>query len=119
MVAGLRAPRLWAEIPVAARIETPRGPVVIEGIIDLLYQDDDDRLVILDYKSDYVPTEAAVQDKLARYQWQGAAYAAAVTRATGRTVKDVQFLFVQIDQARRITNLQELMGQLPEVIARG
>ncbi len=119
VVAGLRAPRLWAEIPVAARIETPRGPVVIEGIIDLLYQDDDDRLVILDYKSDYVPTEAAVQDKLARYQWQGAAYAAAVTQATGRTVKDVQFLFVQIDQARRITNLPELMGQLPEVIARG
>ena len=39
VVAGLRAPQLWSEIPVAATIDTPRGSVVMEGIIDLLYRD--------------------------------------------------------------------------------
>ena len=40
VVAGMRAPRLWPEIPVAASIDTPLGPIVVEGIIDLLYQDE-------------------------------------------------------------------------------
>ena len=39
VLAGLMAPQLWSEIPVAATIDTPRGPVVMEGIIDLLYRD--------------------------------------------------------------------------------
>ena len=52
--AGLRAPRQWSEIPVAASIQTPQDPIVVEGIIDLLYQDEDGQFVILDYKSDQV-----------------------------------------------------------------
>ena len=39
--AAFKAPRLWSEIPVAAQVETSRGAVVIEGIIDLLYLDED------------------------------------------------------------------------------
>ena len=74
--------------------------MVIEGIIDLLYLDHDGQMVILDYKSDRVDTDAAVQDKMDYYRWQGAAYAAAVESATGKTVKDVQFLFVRRDEAR-------------------
>ena len=59
--------------------------MVIEGIIDLLYQDTDGQLVILDYKSDQVLNEADVRERLNHYRMQGAVYAAAVERATGMT----------------------------------
>ena len=118
VVAGLRAPQLWSEIPVAATIDTPRGPVVVEGIIDLLYRDHDGQLVILDYKSDRVDSAAAVEVKLDHYRLQGAAYAAAVERATGDAVKAVQFLFVRRpDGLREIDNLRELIEGLPQALA--
>ena len=118
VVAGLRAPQLWSETPVAATIDTPRGPVVIEGIIDLLYRDHDGQLVILDYKSDRVDSDAAVEVKLDHYRMQGAAYAAAVERATGDSVKAVQFLFVRRpDGLREIDNLRELIEGLPQAVA--
>ena len=97
---ALRAPRLWPEIPVAAPIaptDEAQEPVVVEGIIDLLYEDNDGQLVILDYKSDDLKADELDDRMKQHYQWQGAAYAAAVERATGKTVKDVQFLFVRLD----------------------
>ena len=118
VVAGMRAPRLWPEIPVAASIDTPRGPVVIEGIIDLLYQGDDGQLVILDYKSDRVEDNAAADTKLEHYRMQGVAYAAAVEGATGNTVKAVQFLFVQLqDGLREIDNLRDSIDRIAQTIA--
>ena len=73
----------------------------------------DGDLVVIDYKSDDVG-ESDVDGKLERYQWQGAAYAAALESATGKTVKEVQFLFVCLEQPlHRVANLRELMAQLP------
>ena len=113
--AALQAERLWPEIPVAAELETDGGKVVIEGIIDLLYVDPaDGQLVVLDYKSDNVSSVREVKRRMEGYQWQGAAYAYAVEKATGRTVKDVRFLFVRRDRAESIPNLRELMNRLPE-----
>ena len=110
------APRLWSEIPVAATIDGG-DDVVVEGIIDLLYEDSDGDLVVIDYKSDDVG-ESDVDAKLERYQWQGAAYAAALESTTGKTVKEVQFLFVRLEQPlRSVGNLRELMAQLPDRIA--
>ena len=115
--AALRAPRQWSEVPVAASIPTPRGPVVIEGIIDLLYQDGDGQFVILDYKSDWVDSERDVDAKLEHYRMQGVAYAAAVETATGQRVKAVQFLFIRRkDGLREIENIRELIDRIPELI---
>ena len=121
VVKALRARRLWPEIPVAAPIDTPQGTVVIEGIIDLLYEDDNGDLVILDYKSDDIKADE-LDDRMKRhYQWQGAAYAAAIERATGKTVKDVQFLFVRLNEkdqpARSVDDLRSLVDQVPERVA--
>ena len=116
VTAAFRAKRLWPEIPVAAPMQTNGDTVVIEGIIDLLYLDHDDRLVILDYKSDVVENEGAVMAKLDHYRWQGAAYAAAVERATGMTVKEVQFLFVYRDEMRSVENFRELVEQLGDLV---
>ncbi len=115
--AALKAPKLWPEIPVAAQLDTPHGPVIIEGIIDLLYLDHDDRLVIVDYKSDAVADDAAVQARMEHYQWQGASYAAAVQRAAGKEVKDVQFLFVRPDRVRSIPDLPNLLDRLPNLVS--
>ena len=121
VTAALCAPNLWSEIPVAAPITTTKGDVVvIEGIIDLLYQDANGELVVIDYKSDDIPTEPEVSARLEHYQWQGAAYAAALESATGKTVKDVQFLFVRLDNPlRQVENLRGLMSQLPAKIPAG
>ena len=121
VTAALLAPKLWSEIPVAAPITIPKGDVVvIEGIIDLLYQDADSELVVIDYKSDDITTEAEISARLEHYQWQGAAYAAALESATGKTVKDVQFLFVRLDNPlRQVENLRELISQLPAKIPAG
>ena len=73
--------------------------------------------VVIDYKSDDV-SESGVAALLGRYQWQGAAYAAALESATGMAVKEVQFLFVRLDDPlRRVGNLRELMAELPGRIA--
>ncbi len=114
--AAFRAPRLWSEIPVAGKIETDRGNVVIEGIIDLLYQDQDGKLVIVDYKSDYVPSAPDLSAKMDLYRWQGAAYASAVGKATDMEVKDVQLLFVRTSEARSVPDLDRLVSELPRVV---
>ena len=117
--AALMAPRLWSEIPVAGRIETERGPVVIEGIIDLLYQDADGNLVIVDHKSDYVSGSRGLEAKLDLYKWQGAAYALAARTATGMEVKDVKLLFVRANKARSVRDLDLLISQLPQALNSG
>ena len=121
VTAALCAPNLWSEIPVAAPITTTKGDVVvIEGIIDLLYQDANGELVVIDYKSDDIPTEPEISARLEHYQWQGAAYAAALESATQKTVKDVQFIFVRLDNPlRQVENLRELISQLPAKIPAG
>lgn len=65
---------------------------VLEGIVDLLYRDDDG-LVIVDYKTDAVPTEA-LERRVTHYRPQLAAYAAAVEAATGEPVSRCVLLFL-------------------------
>ena len=116
MLNALRAPRRWTEISVAAPVQTSRGPVVIEGIIDLLYEDTAGQLVILDYKSDAVRNDADVDSKMAHYQYQGAAYAVAVETATSIPVKAVRFLFMRAGAVRQINDLPGLIRQIPKMI---
>ena len=116
VVAALRAHQRWPELPVAAPVDTSRGPVVIEGIIDLLYEDAAGELVILDYKSDDVRSESDVASRMRHYKYQGAAYAAAVERATGRRVSAVKFLFLRIDSVQVIEDIPNLIGQLPALM---
>lgn len=113
---ALRAERRWSEISVAAPLEADERAVALEGIIDLLYETDDGELVILDYKTDDVRNAAELERKVVRYRYQGACYAYAVERASGKRVKAVQFLFIR--RARQGDGLQEidfgrLMDELP------
>jgi ATP-dependent helicase/nuclease subunit A len=90
VVASVRAGRRqWREVPVVA----PVGDRLVEGYVDLLYEDAEGRLVVVDWKTDRARTEAEVDGAVERYRLQGAGYAVAVEQATGRPVDRVTFVF--------------------------
>ena len=78
----------WRESYVATEV----GDQILEGIVDLLYRDDDG-LVIVDYKTDAVPT-SALATRVDFYRPQMAAYAAALTAAAGAPVARCVLLFL-------------------------
>ena len=100
---AVRSGRLRREVHVAAAVDeiiTEAGGSVdlFEGFVDLLF-DDGDGLVVVDYKTDDVPSDTAVAAALERYAPQGAAYAVALEAATGRPVTEVHFLFLRGSEA--------------------
>lgn len=113
---ALKAPRRWPEMSVAAPVDTGHGTVVIEGIIDLMYQEADGRLVLLDYKTNRVAADD-IAGLMEHYRHQGAAYAYAVQKATGLTIRAVQFLFVRPRVLHELENLPVLMNEVPDRVA--
>lgn len=86
---------------------------IFEGFADLLVEDDDG-LVVVDYKTDRVPDAATLASLVERHVLQVAAYAVAVEAATGRPVVRCVLVFaggaepiervvdgVALDRARR------------------
>lgn len=78
----------WRESYVAAEV----GDQILEGVVDLVFRDDDG-LVIVDYKTDAVPT-SALATRVDFYRPQMAAYAAALTAAAGEPVTRCVLLFL-------------------------
>ena len=101
----------WRELWVAA----PIGDHLVEGYVDLLYRHDGG-LVVVDWKTDHVPDEAAITEKLARYRLQGAAYAAAVEAATSELVHRMVFVFLGDDGAIEV-DLPDLRAAVEQVRA--
>ena len=64
--------RWWREVPVTAPME--RG--VIEGFIDLLFEEDDG-FVIVDYKTDALRSGDEIEKAMQRYRLQAGGYALA------------------------------------------
>ncbi|MFP5315112.1 MAG: UvrD-helicase domain-containing protein [Actinomycetes bacterium] len=75
----------WLELPVVA----PSGGVTVEGVIDLMYREDDGTLVIADFKTDKQPQE----ETIAAYWRQLETYAAMIQRITGQTVGELVLIF--------------------------
>ena len=98
--------RWWREVPVAA----PVGETVLEGFIDLLFEESGE-LVVVDYKTDILETEEEMAERTRRYRLQGGAYALAIEAATKRPVKEVVFLFLQPEGE---VVLQELPAAIEE-----
>jgi len=103
------AGRHWREVYVAA----PVGDVVVEGFVDLLY-DGPDGLVVVDYKTDAVRTEADIDAAVSRYRLQAAAYALALERSLGRAIVGCRFVFVSGGRARERA-VADLPGAMAEV----
>ncbi|HVE45686.1 MAG TPA: UvrD-helicase domain-containing protein [Acidimicrobiales bacterium] len=108
------AHRNWRELYVAA----PIGSITLEGFVDLLYETSDG-LVVVDYKTDAVTTEAEMAGAVARHRLQGAAYAVALEEALGRPVKACRFVFVcgGVAREREIEDLLAAMAEVRAILA--
>jgi ATP-dependent helicase/nuclease subunit A len=102
----------WRETYVGTVVEDR----VLEGIVDLLYRDDDG-LVIVDYKTDAVPA-AALASRVAYYRPQMAAYATAIEAATGEPVHRCVLLFLTPDGTydRQVTDIQQAKAQVRNLV---
>lgn len=78
----------WRETYVGAPLEG----VVVEGYVDLLYRTDAG-LVVVDYKTDHVPTVADRAARVERYAVQLGAYACVLETATGLPVHRAVLVF--------------------------
>jgi ATP-dependent exoDNAse (exonuclease V) beta subunit len=105
--------RHWRELYVAA----PLDGVVVEGYIDLLVRTPDG-LVVVDYKTDSVRSDADVDAALERYRLQGATYARLVETVVGEPVVDCVFLFLSPTGAkeRRVTDLEQAKAEVSGVL---
>ena len=100
--------RYWREVPVAAAV----GNGSLHGFIDLLFEEGEG-LVVVDYKTDSVTQEEA-RDAVGRYRLQGGAYAHSIGQVTGKSVKEVVFLYLQ---PRREERLADLAGAVADAAA--
>lgn len=77
---------------------------LVQGMIDLWFVDEHDRVVLIDFKTDYLPfdtEEQADDDMRRRYATQMRYYADAITKATGRNVSEALIWLVRY--ARPVT----------------
>ena len=81
--------RFWREVYVGAAVDG----VLVEGFIDLLYEEPNG-YVIVDYKTDALPGDGAIDGAMQRYRPQGAAYALALTEALGQPATRCVFVFL-------------------------
>ena len=104
--------RHWRELYVAA----PINGLVLEGYIDLMYEEHDNNdLILIDYKTDQI-TDLTVEDKVLQYRLQGAAYAFAVEATTGQHVKEMKLVFLSSDGGpARVERLDDLHLAIADV----
>ena len=114
--AAVGSGRLWREAYVAA----PLGDRAVEGYVDLLYEAPDG-LVIVDYKTDAVAGEAAVDAKLAEYRLQLATYAEALAISTGLEVSGARLVFCRSGGAveRDIADLDAARAEVRSLLGAG
>ena len=112
------ARRHWRETYAGTVVPTgsDAGTITLEGVIDLLYRDDDG-LVIVDYKTDSV-TAAGLDRKVTFYRPQLAAYALAIRDATGGPLPRCVLIFLTPDGAieRTVDGIAEAAAALPAAL---
>jgi len=74
-------------------VAAPFGDRVVEGYVDLLVRTPEG-LVVVDYKTDRLDTDVALDARAESYRLQLAAYAAAIESATGEHVARGVLVFV-------------------------
>ena len=72
-------------------------PILVQGVIDLYFVDNNDRLILVDYKTDFVPDkdEGYLKQK---YEKQLQLYAKALENAFGKQVDEVYIYSLYLDK---------------------
>lgn len=98
----LGAARVWRELPFCRMLKADRyyeqvrdskAEIFNQGVIDVLFQETDGRLVLLDYKTDRITAAGTVREK---YSLQLELYAEAVESVYGRRVAE-KYLYMLRD----------------------
>jgi len=89
-----RARRLWRELP----LWFPQDGELIEGIVDLVFEEEDGRLVVVDYKTDHIVEHQALE-QAAHHAHQLQLYGRGLTQATGVAVAQRLVLFTALGRA--------------------
>ena len=115
VVEAIRSGTARREVFVAA----PVGGRLLEGFVDLCF-DDGNGLVVVDYKTDAVASQAEVELAYSRYRLQAAAYALALGVATGRPVQRCVLVFLAAPGRaveRVVTDLPALVSEVRSLVA--
>ncbi|MBM4555140.1 hypothetical protein GS466_09060 [Rhodococcus hoagii] len=83
----------WQEMQLAGPLSD--NDTVVEGVADLVYREDDQSLVIIDYKTDVVVSEQTLE----AYWAQLSVYADLLTRVAGERVSALVLLFLRPGEA--------------------
>ncbi len=115
--AAVATGKYWREVFVAV----PIGDRVLEGFIDLLYEDVDGELVVVDYKTDGVRGDTDADEAVGRYRLQAAAYALAVSRSLGRPVERCVFVFANPTRwfERELTDVAVACSEVEALLTSG
>jgi hypothetical protein len=97
--AGRRWRELYVGAPVSVGETEPSADAVVEGYIDLLFEDGAGDLVVVDYKTYHAVTAAEAATVAARYRVQAGAYALAVGEVLRRPVTRAVLVFCGRDGA--------------------
>ena len=76
-----------------------RDEILLQGAIDC-FLEEQGALTIIDYKTDYIADEEALEEKRRRYTPQLQAYAAALSRICGKPVRESVLYFLSVGQER-------------------
>lgn len=93
----------WQELKIAV----PHKDQVLEGIVDLLFRDDDGTLTIVDFKTDVSVTT----ERLESYWKQLRLYAEAVNLATGNRVREANLLFCRPESSQVLCRTLSQLGK--------
>ena len=91
-------------------VSIPLGEERMEGFIDLLFEDDGG-FVIADYKTDVIDNETTLLEDHKQYALQAGIYAFALSKVTGKAVREVVLVFLRSDKEIVIGNIDSLKTQ--------
>ncbi|MEO7556356.1 MAG: PD-(D/E)XK nuclease family protein, partial [Acidimicrobiales bacterium] len=115
--AARAAKRRWREVTVSAPLGDGQ---LIEGYVDLLFEDDAGALVVVDHKTDSARGVADLDEAVGRYRLQLAAYAIAVEAAAARPVGRAVLVFARPDGPaveREIADLPAAMAEVRSLVS--
>ena len=93
------SPRCLVEVPFQCELESGASPSVLEGVIDLAFQEGDE-WVIVDYKTD-VGDDTGFAERLVQYRAQVELYGDAWSRLTNQAVGERLLFFTAQDRVER------------------
>ncbi len=96
--------RYFKEVPFSIAVSN----TILEGNIDLLYEKDG-AFIAADYKTDKVANDLEIGERMKHYKVQAAVYAYALSKILEKNIKEIHFLFLNIQKERVIAIDQKII----------